>query len=429
MKRFAILTVCLGLLAVAGRAQNPAPAGKQEGPVLILHATAHLGNGTVIPDALVAFDHGKLTRVEALRGTADTTGYALVIHADGKHLYPGLINCNSTVGLTEIDAVRSTRDYDETGDLNPNVRSAISYNTDSKIIPTLRVNGILLAEAAPQGGRISGTSSVMQLDAWNWEDALYAEDVAIHLHWPNMHVTANNEKEGVEKQREKISQEIGRLEAYFREAKAYAATKAPEEKNLRFESMKGLFDGSKVLMVHAYYVKAIESAAAFCRRLGVKMVLVGGTDAWMVTGLLKKQHIPVVLVKTHQVPPREDSDVDLPYKLPYLLHRDSVEVAISFDGSWNSRNLHFDAGTAVTYGLTKEEALMCITSVPARILGIADRTGSLEAGKDANLILSSGDILDMQTNHIEEAFIQGRRLVLDDVQQQLYRKYKKKYGL
>ena len=427
MKR---ILFCLAVLAASRAiAQNPMPAGPQSGPILILHANVHTGNGTVINDAALAFESGKITLLtHASADIGDTMKYQRIIHAAGKEVYPGFINCNSTLGLTEIDLVRATRDYGEVGELNVNVRSAIAYNTDSKIIPTLRSNGILLCQVVPQWGTISGQSSVMQLDAWNWEDAVYKADVGIHLNWPSMYISRNNENDPEDKQRERLAANLSKLESYFREAKAYAQSPSPSsDRNLRFEAMRGLFDGSKKLFVHTHYIKGIEAAVSFCQRHSVQMVLVGGSDAWMVTDLLRKNKVPVVLVKTHNLPPREDSDVDQSYKLPYLLHKDSVQVAISFDGSWNARNLPFDAGTAVTYGLTKEEALQCITSVPAKILGIDDRTGTLARGKDANLFISTGDALDMRTNHVEEAFIQGRSINLDDVQKQLYRKYKEKY--
>jgi len=410
--------------------QNPAPALPQSGSVLIVNATAHLGNGTVIPNSVLAFDKGKITLVgDAATVHPDTTLYKTIIHAAGKHVYPGFINCNSTLGLTEIDLVRATRDMAEVGEMNPNIRSAISYNTDSKIIPTVRNNGILLTEVAPQGGTMTGQSSVMQMDAWNWEDAVYKEDVGIHLNWPNLFIFKNNENDPEEKQRERMSNNLQRIENYFKEAKAYSMAPTPEEKNLRFEAMRGLFDGSKKLFVHAWYIKSIESAVNFCKRMGIKMVLVGGADAWMTTELLRKNQVPVILVKTHILPPREDADIDLPYRMPYLLHRDSVLVAISFDGSWNARNLPFDAGTSAAYGLTKEEALMCITSAPAKILGIDGTTGTLETGKDANLFISTGDALDMRTLSVENIFIQGRNVSTDDIQKQLYRKYKEKYKL
>jgi imidazolonepropionase-like amidohydrolase len=418
------------LFAITGKAQNPVPASAQAKPITILHGTAHLGNGKVISDAAVTFENGKIVFVGSAADVKVSTGdNNVLIDATGKYIYPGLINCNSTIGLTEVDMVRSTRDFSETGDYNPNVRSAIAYNTDSKIIPTVRSNGVLLAEVAPQSGTITGQSSVMQLDGWNWEDALYKADVGIHLHWPSMRISKTNENDPEEKQRERIFSRISKLEAYFKEAKAYSLSKKPDELNLRFEAMRGLLDDTKKLFVHAHYIKEIESAIGFCNRLGLKMVLVGGSDSWMATNLLRKNNIPVIILQTHNLPPREDSDVDLPYRLPSLLQKDSILFAIAFDGSWNTRNLPFEAGTAVAYGLTREEALQAITLSPAKILGIDSQTGSLEVGKDANIIISTGDVLDMRTSNIEKAFIKGRDISLDNVQKQLYRKYKDKYKL
>jgi imidazolonepropionase-like amidohydrolase len=410
-------------------AQNPAPAPPQSEPVLIMNATAHVGNGKVIDNAVIAFAGGKITLIgDATVIKIDESGYRKKINAFGKHVYPGFINCNSSLGLTEIDLVRSTRDEYEVGDLNPNVRSIVAYNTDSKITPTIRCNGVLMEQIVPEGGVISGQSSVVVLDAWNWEDAAYKMDDGIHLNWPRMYIAKFQGADPEDKQRERMNKEMNNIEQLVKEARAYALS-TPPEKNLRFESMKGLFDGTKKLYVHCGYVKEIESAVLFCKKYGIKMVLVDGQDSWRVTGLLKENDIAVILGRTHALPPREDDEVDLPYRLPYLLKQAGVEFALSVAGSWQTRNLPFIAGTAAGNGLTKEEALMSITSSPARILGIDNRTGTLETGKDATLFICSGDALDMRTNNVESAFINGREINLDNVQKQLYRKYKEKYGL
>jgi imidazolonepropionase-like amidohydrolase len=292
----------------------------------------------------------------------------------------------------------------------------------------VRSNGVLLAEATPQGGTISGTSSVMMLDGWNWEDAMYKEEAGIHMNWPRMTVSRGPNPDDEAKQKENMSKALSSIRQFFSEAKAYSKQN-PEEKNLRFEAMKGLFDGSKKLFVHCGFVKEIIASVNFCKEFGIKMVLVGGADSWRVTDLLKENNIPVVLVRTHSLPPRDDEDVDLPYKLPYLLTKAGVMACITDGGSWAQRNIPFQAGTASAYGLTKEEALSCITLNPAKVLGIDSSTGTVETGKDATLFISSGDALDMKTNNVEVAFIQGRQIVLDDIQKQLYRKYMKKYGL
>ncbi len=424
--------ICLLLLLTATNlifAQNPVPAKPQSEPVLIKNATAHLGNGQVINNSVIGFENGKLTLVaDATTIKFDLTKYKKVIDATGKHIYPGFIECNSNLGLTEIDAVRSTRDNYEVGDMNSNVRSIIAYNTDSKIIPTVRSNGLLLAQVVPSGGTISGESSVVELDAWNWEDAAYKTDEGIHINWPRMYIYKSDKPDEEAKQRDNMNKSLNSIDELFREAKAYSLS-APSEKNLRFESMKSLFDGSKKLYVHCDYVKAIVAANSFCKKYGIKMVLVGGDDAWMVADMLKENNVAVILGRIHSLPPREDDDVDLPYKLPYLLKQAGVDYAISIDGSWNTRNLGFMCGTSAGYGLTKEEALMSITSAPAKILGIDKTVGTLEAGKDATLFISTGDALDMKTQNVETAFIRGKEINLDNVQKQLYHKYKDKYGL
>ena len=429
-----IVKLMFGLIVLlAGRnssAQNPAPATEQMQAVLIEGGTIHTGNGTVIENGVVAFVNGKITYAGTAAGKnslKDMASYK-VIDAKGKHIYPGIIALNSTLGLIEIDAVRSTRDFNEVGDKNPNVRAAISYNTDSKIIPTVRSNGVLLAEATPQGGTISGTSSVMMLDGWNWEDAMYKEEAGIHLNWPRMIISKGQNAEPEEKQRENISKAVENIRSFFAEAKTYAKQN-PEEKNLRFEAMKDLFNGRKNLFVHCDFVKEIIAAVNFCKEFGVKMVLVGGMDSWRVTDLLKENNIPVVIVRTHLLPPREDEDVDLPYKLPSLLTKAGITVCITDGGSWPQRNIPFQSGTAAAHGLTREEALTCITLNPAKVLGIDSTTGTIESGKDATLFISTGDALDMKTNNVEMAFIKGKEIALDDVQKQLYHKYLKKYGL
>lgn len=408
-------------------AQQPVPAPKQSAPITIVGATVHIGNGKLVENAIVKFDNGKIARIESWNGS-EALNDANTINAKGKHLYPGFIALNSNLGLSEIEAVRATNDYNETGSVNPNIQSTISYNTDSKVTPTVRFNGVLLAQVTPQGGQLSGKSSVMMLDAWNWEDALYKNDVGVHLNWANMTPYKAWWIQQEENQQEKAEKEIQRLYAFFKEAKSYVESNSTE-KNLRFEGMKALFNGSQKLFINANGIKEISASVAFCKEMGIKMVLVGGNDAWLATELLKENNIPVIVGRTHSLPNRTDEDVDLPYKLPYLLHKEGLQVALSVDGFWQQRNLPFNAGTAAAYGLSKEEALACITSNAASILGIDKTTGTIEVGKDANLFISTGDALDMRTNNVEQAYIQGRKIELSTVQTELYKKYLAKYNI
>ncbi|MBK6840573.1 MAG: amidohydrolase family protein [Bacteroidetes bacterium] len=411
-------------------AQNPAPALPQSGPILILNAVAHIGNGQVIQNSAIGFENGKLILVaDATTIKLDRSKYKTIVDGNNKHVYPGFICCNTTLGLAEIDLVRATNDYYEVGEMNANVRSIISYNTDSKIIPTVRSNGVLLAQVVPQGGTITGQSSVVELDAWNWEDASYKADEGIHLNWPRMYIAKHANAESEDVQRNRMTQQLGAIDLFFKEAKSYSMQATPVETNLRFEAMRGIFDGNKKLYVHCDFIKEIVAAVEFSKKYQVKMVLVGGGDSWRVSDLLKSNKIPVVLGNTHSLPPREDDDVDLPYKLPFLLNKAGIVYTETIDGSWQSRNVMFNAGTSVAYGVSKEDAVRSLTQYPAMILGIEDRCGTLEVGKDATLFISAGDALDMRGNSVTQAFIRGKEIVLDDVQKQLYRQYDSKYGI
>ncbi len=421
-----ILFLCTAL-SFHSPAQVPTPAPPQKQKIILQGATIHVGNGEVIESGMIQFENGKITFVgEAQLAMPDDN--TRIINAAGKHIYPGLIAVNTTLGLTEIDAVRATRDFSETGDLNPNVRSIIAYNTDSKIIPTIRSNGILLAQVTPTGGRISGMSSVVQLDAWNWEDAAYKTDIGIHLNWPSKFNSSGwwGEPGGM-KANEKYNEEVNKLEDFFAEAKAYSENKSPAETNQRFESMRGLFSGTKKLFVSVERASEMIEAMDFCNRFNVKMVVVGGRDSWMIADRLKANNIPVVLQPIFDLPAKPDDDIDIIYRLPVLLKSAGVEFCMSLSGSWEQRSLPFEAGSAVAYGLSKEEALTSITASPAKILGIDATTGTLEIGKDATLIISSGDILDMKTSNVEIAFISGRQSDLTDLHKMLYEKYRKKY--
>lgn len=393
-------------------------------PVIVNGATIHTGTGQVIENGVVVIANGKI--LEA--GPAQKALYknARVIDARGKHLYPGLICMNSVAGLNEIDAVRATRDFTETGSINPNVRSVIAYNTDSKILPTLLFNGITQLQVVPQGGLISGTSSLMKSSGWNWEDALHYEDEGVHVNWPERNRFVRDEK-----QQERIDKMIKDLERFFEEAYRYCKLEVIEKTNIRFEAMRHVFTGQKRLYVHVNTAKGIATAVNFFKHTyaAAKIVLVGAEDSWQLTTLIKQYNIPVVLSVVHALPQRSHEDIDQPYKTAAMLNKEGILVAIGLRGSWESRNLAFNAGTAAAYGLGKEQALACITLNPARIMGCDSLTGSIEVGKEATIILSTGDVLDMRSNSIELCFLQGTELELNNQQRELYLKYLKKYGL
>jgi imidazolonepropionase-like amidohydrolase len=403
---------------------NVLPAAAQTGTIALTHATIHIGNGDVINDGTIVFSNGKIISVNNNAAPSD----AKIVDCSGKHIYPGLILTDCSLGLEEIDAIRAQHDNYELGDLNPDVRSVVAYNTDSKIINTLRSNGILLAHVVPNGGILSGTSSVMQLDAWNWEDAVYNMDDGIHFRMPSLAPTsAENSADDVLK---KAYDKIDDVRQFFRDAKAYLNETTHEQTNIKFESVKGLFNQSQIFFVHCELVNEMMIAAEFAKEFGFRTVIVGGSDSYKIADYLKQNNIAVILNEMHKLPVMQDDDIDTYAKLPYQLQQAGVLYCINdFDEMNRGRNLMFNAGVAVGFGLTKEQALQAITLNAAKILGIDKQTGSLEAGKDANILVSDGDLLDIKTNNIIYAFIQGRQINLDNKQKQLYERYKTKYGL
>lgn len=429
----------LGTILTYGQA-TISPAKPQSKPIVITDGTIHVGNGQVIENGYVAFDKGKITAIGS--GAAPSISGADVIDAKGKQVYPGFICPVTTLGLVEIEeGAKGTVDDTETGTLNPHIRSLVAYNTDSKVIPTVRSNGILLAQPTPEGGLISGTSSVMMLDGWNWEDAAYKKDMAIHLTWPSSGGGGRRGGGGFgrgavapgagpqETPAERAQKALDAITTLFTQAKAYAEIAKPEVTNLRFGAMKGLFDGSKKLFVNADGAKEIVQAINFAKSFNLQLVIVGGKQSYLVTDALKENNVPVIIKETQTVPERDEDDVYLPYKLPHLLQEAGVMYGLTGIAFWRQRNLPFEAGQAVGYGLTKEQALSMITINNAKILGIDKTTGTLETGKDANLFISGGDALDMITLDVQKAYIQGRDINLDNLHKQLYRKFAGKYGL
>jgi imidazolonepropionase-like amidohydrolase len=412
--------------------QIPVVAPTQVKSILIMNGIAHLGNGSVLENAAIGIENGKFTLVADARvirlaaGTYDTT-----IDASGMHVYPGFIACNSTLGLAELDLVKQSIDVSETGTFKPGMRSAISYNTDSEITPTVRSNGVLMGQIVPRDGVISGTSSIMQFDAWNWEDALIREDDGVHLNWPSVyHRHWEKGKISIEKVKT-YDQQRTEIITFFKEARAYCQVKNPSIREVRFEALRGIFSGEKTLYVHADDAKAILEAINFKQEMDISlMVIVGGYDAIHVASSLKENKVPVMLRRVHELPIYDHDDVDLPYKLPFMLYELGVKFCLQNAGDMErmgARNLPFYAGTAVACGLPYEEAVRSLTLSAAEILGIGSFTGSIESGKDATFFISKGDALDMKTNEVVHAFIQGRKIDLTNKQTELYIKYKKKY--
>lgn len=429
MKNLYIVTLFLSF-SISLNAQHK-PADKQTKSVLILNATAHLGNGKIIENSVIGFKDGKIQLVaDATLIKMDFSAYDIKINASGKHVYPGFIAPNSTLGLVEIDAVNSSDDEDEIGSFNPNVQSLIAYNSESRVTETVVPNGILTAQITPRGGRISGTSSIVQLNSWTWKDAVVKENDGIHLNFPNTFKTGRGAENGIIEANKDYNKQIEEIANYLANAKAYNG-EISKERNLILESMKGLFDGTQTLFIHADEEKQIIDAVQLFTEKGIKkLVIVGGYEAYKTSDLLVKNNIPVLLKRVHDMPVNDDQDYDMPFKLAKILTDKGVLVGLENSGDMermNTRNLPFLAGTCAAYGLDKEVALQLITSNTAKILGIDSFCGSLEIGKDATLFVSEGDALDMRTNKLTDVFIQGRKINLENHQSKLNEIYKEKY--
>ena len=433
---FVFFNASLCLFAQAPSVPPPAPAQTQA--IAIVGGTVHVGNGKIINNGTVVFENGKIIAVGE-RSSIDTKN-AHIENASGKEVYPGIIAANSAIGLNEIGAVRATNDFAEVGDLKPNVRAAIAYNTDSRVIPTVRSNGILLAQVVPQGGLMPGQSSIMQLDAWNWEDAIYKADNAIYCNWPSVATFTGwwAEQGGIEPNK-KYMEGVNAIRTLLDEARAWCSsidnnnTNTTRAKNLKLEALCPLFSGQKQIFVNANNIKEIIDAVNMAQNYGLKIVICGGSDAWMALDFLKTNKVPVVIARTHNLPNRPDEDIDQRFKLPKMLNDAGILFCLSAgaagDAFWDMRNIPFEAGTAVAYGLTKEEALSAITYNAAKILGIDHQTGTIEVNKDANILIVSGDLLDMRSSKVEQAYISGRKIDLDNKQKALARKFAGKYNI
>ena len=420
------------LLTVSISANEQIPAPPQKNPILLKNGYIHtVSKGTI--EGSILFEKGKITRIaKYITPPKDCE----IIDLNGKHVYPGMIAAVSGLGLIEINAVAVTNDHSERGDFNPNVRTNVAFNPDSEIIPTTRSNGILIANIIPNSGLVSGQSSVMMLDGWTWENATLSSPSGLHIIWPNMNSIAKND---YEKNRLKTAKEhLNNLENIIKDARAYARlrqTKSRSAENyhdedLRWESMIPYVYKKLPIYVHANEVKQIEAAISWSVRHSLKIIIVGGKDAWRTTDLLIKNRIPVIYESVTSLPYRRFEDYDQAYKTPSILYEKGVQFCISqygFAGSaYQARNLPYQASMAASYGLPKEAALRSITLSAAEILGIDKKVGSLETGKDATLFISNGDPLEIRTN-ILQAYIQGKKVDMGDRHKSLYSKYKEKY--
>ena len=417
---------------VAAHAQE-IPAAKQTETIALVGGTIHTVSGESYEGGTLLFADGKITGVgDDVELPEDTKSISI----KGKHVYPGLFESHSQMGLTEIGAVRATRDFDEIGDVNPNAKAISSVNPENVVIPVSRANGILLALTAPGGGLVSGKSAILQMDGWTYEDMALLPEAAMQINWPSQSLSPRRarrmSKKEIEEYKKRQAENLRGVRKLFDQARAYRDLRksAPDDQpfDLRLEAMTDVVDGKMPIMVRADRAVEIQSAVAFAVEQKLKLIILGGYDAEVCADLLNKHDVPVIISAVFRLPRRTDDDYDAAYTLPARLAKAKVKFCISGTDrsrTWNTRILPYHAGTAVAYGLDAQEAIRAITLYPAQILGVADRVGSLELGKDATLIVTDGSPLETFTK-VEHAFIQGRKIDLSSRHQRLFKKYEQR---
>ena len=432
--------LALGLAPCSAlRAQDLVPkAAPQTRPVVIHGATVHTVAHGTLENATVVFENGQITSVGSETETAGAiAGLEDAERIDGRGLrvVPGFVYATSVLGLAEVGSVEMTIDLREAGSIKPEVWAAVAVNPDSWLLPVARRNGVLVAGLFPQGGLVPGRVSVVQLDGWTWEDMTLEADAGLSVSWPFLGGSNPFARFGRRRGGSfgDPQESIDRLGIFFDRAEAYHEAQAAgveTEPDVRFDAVGPLLRGEKRVFVSASSRRQIESAVRWCTERGFAPVVVGGLEADRCLDLLVRHEVPVVLTGAHRLPRRRDLSFASTYELPAVLEeagvRWSMSMSASADSASNARNLPFEVAACIGYGLPWEAALRAITLSAAEALGIGDRVGSLEVGKDATLFLCRNDPLELDSG-VTAAFIQGRRIDLRDKQTELAAKYREKY--
>ncbi len=425
--------------------------GPQEMPVAIVNGSVHTVSGAVIPKGFVLFDKGVITQIGSMDSAPVFIATTVQVDAAGKHVYPGLITPYSHLGLQEIQSVRASTDMNEAGDTTPEAWAAVSVNPDSTLIPVTRSNGVLVAGVFPVGGTIAGRASVMRMEGWTWEDMTVSRDAGLVMGWPNMRViTAWWMDQSEDEQRKQSALRLDRIREVFREARSYIAQKDAQKDapnpattvptDVRYEAMRGVLRvsplanppstdvaASSPCFIEAQDYDQIVSAVGFCLENSLRCIIVGGREAPLCAELLKKHDIPVIVNVVMSLPGRDDSPYDANYAIPAKLKQAGVRFCIaSGEETAHERNLPYAAAMAAAHGLDLDTALRSVTLSAAEILGVEKTLGSLDNGKEATLIITDGNPLEVTTT-VVGAYIQGKKIDLTNKQSVLAEKYRDKY--
>jgi imidazolonepropionase-like amidohydrolase len=422
------LALVAGCLGTAARAQS----------LLLKNATVHPVSGLVLSPGDVLIENGKVSQIGHLEVKADQ-----VIDLTGQHLYPGLLALNTSLGLLEIEGLRATRDLVEIGQFVPEVQSWVAVNPDSELLPVARANGVVFFEPTPEGTMVAGQSALMVIDGWTTEDMVFKKPAALHVYWPGMEINSGGRRGGrrrgasssPDEQAKERERKVKELADYFADARAYAQARAAAQTNgapdpglnPSWEAMLPYVRGQRPIVVHADELRQIKSALQWAETNNYKIVIAGGHDAWKVAGALASNNVPVIYDGIYTLPSSEVESYDIHFKAPELLRQAGVKVAFSLQGDVAAaaltKNLPYVASQAVAYGLPPDEALKAITLYPAQILGVDDRLGAIEPGKDATLFSCTGDILDLRAN-VTHLWMAGHEVSLENRHTRLYEKYR-----
>ena len=399
---------------------------------LIEHADVYPVSRAVLVDTAVLIEVGKIKAIGAQ--ALAQAGSATRIDATGLRLYPGLISANSSLGLIEIEAVRATVDTAEVGAVNPNARAQIAVHADSDLLPVARAGGVLTALSVPRGNLIAGQSALINLSGWNYEEMTVKPAVAMHIYWPSTRLPDWLPKPAIEQALEAAAENLRVLDASFAEAIAYRAKQALPQAthDLRLEALQPVLSGDLPLFINANELTQIRGALTFAAKYKLKVTLVGALDAWRVADELKAANVQVILGSPFNLPMRRSESYDVLYSAAAKLHAAGVKIAIAGDGGGMDasleKNIAYLAAQAAAFGLAPAQALRAITLSAAEILGVSDRLGSIDVGKDANLILVRGDILEI-TSPIQRIFIAGIDTPMSSRHSKLCERYQGRYGV
>lgn len=429
--RFAVLAL---LLTSRMHAQSVIPNSPGvKGTFAIRNATIVPVTSAPIARGTIVFANGVIT---AIGTEAAIPAGATVIDGTGLSVYPGMIDSGSSVGLIETDSVPGTVDTAEIGEINPNAQAAVAINPHSELIPVTRVSGVTHVVSTPEGGIISGQSALIQLAGWTPSEMVVKAPAGMNIQFPRLRsapvVDAPSDEEAEKELHKSYTRELDRLRDLFRDARAYAKAAAARtsdakvrrfDRDLVLEALVPVVEGREPVILHANLARDIKAALEFADEFELKVILSGGHDVARVLPELKKRNVPVILGPILAIPQREDDPYDLLFTNAKVLYDNGIRFSIQSADAHNTRNLPYHAASCAAFGLPKEEALKAVTIYPAQIFGVADRLGSLEVGKQANVILTDGDPLEIRTN-VKRVFIGGEDIPMDSRHTLLYDKFK-----